>query len=72
MNIINNYEKSTFTVKEAAHYLGLGVSKTYTLVKEKKIPHMKFGKSIIIPKSKLEQWMESEVMKNMLQEDKLA
>lgn len=42
-------EKLTYTVKEMAKKLGIGVSKGYELTRQKGFPALRAGKRIIIP-----------------------
>lgn len=49
--------KATMTVEETARYIGIGRGKMYDLVKEGKIPYLKFGKSIRIPKHAIDAWL---------------
>lgn len=57
----NNHtvQKATFSVEEAAQYIGIGKGKTYNLVKLGYIPCVKIGKSIRISKSVLESLVNS-------------
>lgn len=48
------------TVLEAAQVLRIGKNRTYELCHEKKIPHVKIGHSIRIPRDALLRWMEEE------------
>lgn len=49
--------RATMTVEETAQYIGIGRGKMYDLVKEGKIPYLKFGKSIRIPKHVVDTWL---------------
>ena len=51
-------EKLTYTVKEASKILGLSEYLFYNAVRERKIPHLKFGSRIIIPKKALHDLLE--------------
>ncbi len=53
-------EKKVYTVSEVAEMLSLGNCKIYDLIHEKKIPSIKVGRKFIIPKKRLEEWLESE------------
>ena len=53
-------EKMVYTVRETAEILSLGVCKTYDLIHEKKIPSIKVGRKFLIPKIRLEKWLETE------------
>ncbi len=49
------------TVPEAAEMLGLSRNFTYDLVKQKKLPVVKFGKRLLIPRAALEKMLEKGV-----------
>ena len=46
------------TVPQAAKALGTGVKAIYTLVKERKLGHIRIGRKIIIPKACLEDFVK--------------
>ncbi len=50
----------TLTVKEAAAALGISRNKLYDLVAENRIPHVRLGRLIKIPRHGLEVWLESQ------------
>lgn len=50
-------ERATFTVPETAKYLGIGITTTYALVKEKTIPSVKIGRQIRVPRAALDEWL---------------
>lgn len=52
-------EKLTFTIREAAEVLNIGISKTYELVRQNILPNIKVGKRIIIPKTALDHWLQN-------------
>ena len=52
--------RATLSVQETAQYLGLGRGKMYSLIKKGKIPYLKFGKSIRIPRNVLDDWIVSQ------------
>ena len=51
-------EKLTYSVKEVAGLLGIGISATYQLVRSKDFPRIQVGKRIVIPKKAFEQWVD--------------
>jgi excisionase family DNA binding protein len=51
-------DRLTLTVKEAARLLGLGETKTYNLARDGKIPALRFGRRIVIPRRRFERWLE--------------
>lgn len=52
-------EKLTYTVKEVAQLLNLGLNKTYELVSNKNFPAIHVGRKIIIPKAALHRYLEN-------------
>lgn len=54
---MNTIEKATLSVEETAEYLGIGRSLCYRMVKENKIPYLKFANRIVIPKAKLDEML---------------
>ena len=50
--------KSTFTLAEAALYIGKSENATYKVVNQ--LPHFKAGKTLYIDKCELDKWMHSE------------
>ena len=47
-------QRQTYTVKEAAKILGVGIVSAYEAIKNDEIPHIKVGRRIIIPKVALD------------------
>ena len=45
-------------VKEAAGLLGVSDTSIYDQIREKKFPHLRIGKRIMVPKTELQQWIE--------------
>lgn len=54
---MSNYEKATLSVEETAKYLNIGRSLCYRMIKENKIPHLKFASRIVVPKVKLDEML---------------
>ena len=50
-------ETLTYSVKQLAECLGIGLSKTYELVKQPNFPALRIGKRIIIPKEALNDYL---------------
>lgn len=48
------------SVADAAKMLGLGKSSMYELVRQKKIPHVRVGRRVLIPRRALESWLVRE------------
>lgn len=57
VKLMSSLERATFTVPETAKYLGVGITTTYALVKEKTIPAIKIGRQIRIPRVALDEWL---------------
>ena len=57
--------KATFTVKEAAAYLGIGRNKAYELVNDKAIPSIRIGKQFRIPVKALDRWLDTASASNL-------
>lgn len=49
-------EKRIYQINEVAEILGISRSYVYQLIKEEKIPVVKLGRRIIIPKPKFDNW----------------
>jgi len=50
-------EPLTLTVEQAGEALGVGRQLAYQLVREGKIPSLRFGKRIVVPKAALERML---------------
>lgn len=50
--------KEVMTIKELSAYLGIGKSKIYTLIKQKKIPASKIGRQYRFSKSLIDAWLK--------------
>lgn len=46
--------RSAFSVEQAAQILGLSRGKTYEMVRERRIPSIRFGRRILVPRVALE------------------
>ena len=57
------------TVPEAAEMLGISRNFAYQLVREGKLPSIRFGKRILIPKAALEKMLENGVMANNIRRE---
>jgi len=51
-------EKLTITVEEAAEKLGISRALAYEMVHQGKIPVLRFGRRMVVPKKVLEQLLE--------------
>ncbi|SCM82579.1 Excisionase family DNA binding domain-containing protein (fragment) [uncultured Sporomusa sp.] len=56
-------ERMTMTVVEMASCLGIGRNVAYDLVKEGRVPALKIGRQIRIPKKAFEKWLLDEITK---------
>lgn len=52
-------ERATWKVGEAAKVAGCGSAAIYQGVAEGRIPHIRFGRNILIPKAAFRDWLES-------------
>jgi len=52
-------ERLTYTVKEVAFLLNLGLNKTYELVSSNDFPALHVGRKIVIPKAALHKYLEN-------------
>jgi excisionase family DNA binding protein len=52
-------DKATWKVGEAAKYAGCGASAIRRGIAEGRIPHIRFGRNILIPKAAFSRWLES-------------
>ena len=48
------------SVVEAATALGIGRNLCYDLVRQRRLPHVRLGKRILIPRQALEEWLARE------------
>lgn len=51
-------EKMVYTVKEMAQILCIGMNKAYDLIHENKVPYIRLGRKIRIPKKAFQKWLE--------------
>jgi excisionase family DNA binding protein len=51
-------DKETYTIRETAKILNIGISKTYEIANQNIIPNIKIGRRIIIPRTGLTKWLE--------------
>ena len=48
------------TVPEAARLLRISRNLTYELIRQKALPHVRLGRRILVPRQRLENWVEEE------------
>jgi excisionase family DNA binding protein len=51
-------DRAVYTVQETAELLGLGLSGTYTLVREGTIPSIRMGNRWLVPKRRFHAWLD--------------
>jgi len=59
-------EKATYTVREAAKYLGVGINRMYDLAQQDNFPAIRLSASarrIVIPIVSLNAWLEKQATK---------
>lgn len=54
-------ESAFLTVPETASLLGISRNSTYELVRRNRLPHVRLGRTVRIPRRIFERWIESEV-----------
>lgn len=54
--------KEVMDVKELSKYLGIGKSKIYQLIREKKIPASKIGRQYRFSKSVIDSWLKENLI----------
>lgn len=54
-------QKLVYTVKDVSIILNIGMNKAYDLIHEKKIPSVRLGRKIRIPKKAFENWLNESV-----------
>lgn len=52
-------ERAAYTVEEVAKLLGTGRGQTYQAVKDGKIPCLRVGRRVLIPKVAFARWLET-------------
>ena len=53
-------ERGTFTVSEAAKYLGIGRNTAYELVAQGRLPVLRLGRRLVVPRAALEKMLEAQ------------
>jgi excisionase family DNA binding protein len=49
------------SVREAAQLLGIGRDSAYALVRERRLPTIRIGRRLLVPRGALERWVEREM-----------
>ena len=70
----DNFEREAtlLTMDEVKKILKVGTNKVYELVAQKRIPSIKLGKSIRVPKKALLEWIEKETVEQQIVDDRLG
>jgi excisionase family DNA binding protein len=53
-------DRLTLSVSEAARELGVGKNTAYDLIRANRLPHLRIGRNIRIPRQALETWLQHE------------
>lgn len=53
-------QRLTLTVPEVARLLGLGRNQTYALARAGRLPVIRLGKRLLVPRAALERWLEEQ------------
>jgi len=59
MKRLNDEKRATYKVPEAAEVAGTGPKAIRDGIAAGKIPHMRFGRNILIPKAAFHRWLDS-------------
>jgi len=59
-------ESRYLIVNEAVNYLRISRAKFFQLLKEPGFPQIRLGKRILIPKDKLDEWMDEQAKKHII------
>ncbi|MFC1861776.1 helix-turn-helix domain-containing protein [Chloroflexota bacterium] len=68
-------EKQTYTIRECAKILGVGVSVMYESARQGKLPVLKFGRRLVVPKyefHKMLQAPETQITRDSLLNDQAS
>jgi excisionase family DNA binding protein len=57
-----NSGKQIMDIKELSEYLGIGKSKIYSLIKQKKIPASKIGRQYRFSKDIVDNWLKERIV----------
>jgi excisionase family DNA binding protein len=53
-------EKMLMSVREAAQALGIGRDTAYGLIRDGRLPAVRVGRRVLVPRTALERWIEAE------------
>jgi excisionase family DNA binding protein len=71
VKLLQNYP-DVMQVKEVAAVLRLGKNKTYALIKDGTIPHIKLGRKVLVPKKKVLALLDNLCYNNIVTADNLT
>jgi len=57
-----NTNKQIMDIKELSEYLGIGKSKIYSLIKQKKIPASRIGRQYRFSKDIVDNWLQERIV----------
>jgi excisionase family DNA binding protein len=57
--MVKTDERQTLTIEEAARILGVGRSKAYEFARTGKIPAIRLGHKLLVPKAALEEFLRA-------------
>ena len=55
-------QKEVMDINELAGYLGIGKSKIYTLIRQKKIPASRIGRQYRFSKTVIDEWLREQII----------
>jgi excisionase family DNA binding protein len=58
-NMVSNEPRATYKVREAACVAGVGDAAIRRGIAQGRIPHLRFGRNILIPKTAFHRWLDS-------------
>lgn len=61
LNLAEEKERKTMTVKEFCNEYGIGQNKCYELVNSKGFPMFKCGRRVIIIRAKVDEWLQKQI-----------
>jgi excisionase family DNA binding protein len=64
--------KEVMDIKELAHYLGIGKSKIYGLIRHKKIPASRIGRQYRFSKEVIDSWLKEKIITSEGEESQLG
>lgn len=59
LKTVDDQVRATLKIHEAAQIAGVGTRAIYVGVKTGKIPHLMFGRNILIPRTAFLRWLDS-------------